>query len=138
MPQENTIPPRGIIPPIPMTQMPAQQNSRRARWNRRLMSGVAAGITSLPDWFATYAVATYAVALFGVNLMFSNYAMEWYFWLFGLAWVAGFFFLSVKFSQEWSVLHIKSHRLFEKKLFWTGFAIRLAYAIFIYFFYYTL
>ncbi len=125
--------PQPVAQPMPMP-MP-QANSRRARWNRRLMSGVAAGITSLPNWFATYGVATYAIALIGVNLIFSNYAMEWYFWLFGIVWVAGFFFLSVKFSQDWSVLRIKSHKLFEKKLFWTGFAIRVAYAIFIYFFY---
>ncbi len=99
------------------------------------MSGVAAGITSLPNWFATYAVATYAVALLGVNLMYSNYAMEWYFWLFGIAWVAGFFFLSVKFSREWSVLKIHKSKNFEKHLFWTGFWIRAVYVIFIYYFY---
>lgn len=118
----------------PMPPMP-QANSRRARWNRRLMSGMAASITSLPNWFATYAVATYAIALIGVNLMFSNYAMEWYFWLFGIVWVAGFFFLSVKFSQGWSVLRIHKSKNFEKHLFWTGFWIRAAYVIFIYYFY---
>ena len=53
------------------------------------MSGVAAKITSLPKWFATYAVGTYAVALLGVNMVYSSYATEWYFWLFGIAWVAG-------------------------------------------------
>lgn len=119
------------MPPMPMPQA----NSRRARWNRRLMSGTAAGITSLPNWFATYAVATYIVALLGVNLMFSNYAMEWYFWLFGIAWVVGFFFLSVKCSQEWSIKHIRKQKSFEKKLFLTGFGLQAAYVLFIYFFY---
>lgn len=109
--------------------------SRRARWGNRLMSGVAAAITSLPNWFATYAVGTYAIALLGVNVMFSNYATEWYFWLFGITWVSGFFFWSVKFSQEWSARRVRSSKAFEKKLFWTGLLIRLVYAVFIFFFY---
>lgn len=99
------------------------------------MSGAAARITSLPNWFATFAVGTYAIALLGVNMINSSYAMEWYFWLFGIVWVAGFFFLSVKFSQEWSEKRIRHHKTFEKKLFWTSFWIRALYAIFIYFFY---
>ena len=99
------------------------------------MSGMAAKITSLPSWFATYAVGTYAVALLGVNIVFSNYVMEWYFWLFGIAWVLGFFFLSVHFSRKWSVLHIRRHRTFEKKLFWIGFWMRFVYATLIFFFY---
>ena len=99
------------------------------------MAGNALIKQSLPNWFATFAVGTYAVALLGVNLMFSSFAMEWYFWLFGIAWVAGFFLLSVKYSQEWSVLHIKRQKAFEHKLFWTGFWLRVAYALFIYIFY---
>lgn len=99
------------------------------------MSGMAASITSLPNWFATYAVATYAIALIGVNVVFFDYAMEWYFWLFGIAWVVGFFYLSVKFSQEWSVLRIHKSKNFEKHLFWTGFWIRVVYVLFIHYFY---
>lgn len=122
-----------MMPPPPMP-MP-QPMGRRQRWNRRLMSGAATHITTLPSWFATYAVASYAIALVGVNLMFYGYAMEWYFWLFGIVWVAGFFFLSLKFSQEWSILHIRKQKTFEKKLFQIGFAFRVLYAIFIYYFY---
>ncbi len=108
---------------------------RRARWEQRLMSGSSAFNTSLPNWFATFAVGTYAIALLGVNLMFSSYAMEWYFWLFGIGWVAGFFFLSVKFSQEWSILHIRRSKTFEKRLFKTGLGIRVLYVIISYTFY---
>ena len=75
----------------PMMPPPPMPMSRRARMGQRLMSGVAIRIQTLPDWFATYAVATYALALFGVNFLYSNYATEWYFWLFGIVWVAGFF-----------------------------------------------
>lgn len=123
---------------IPMMQppmMPPKPMSRRARWGNRLMSGKAFGFTTLPSWFATFSVGTYAISLLGVNLINSNYATEWYFWLFGIVWVAGFFFLSVKFSHEWSDRYIRSERVFEKKLFATGLALRIAYAIFIYYFY---
>lgn len=112
-----------------------QKEERRAKWNRRLMARAMAAYVTLPDWFATYAVATYAVALLGVNLINSNYAMEWYFWLFGIVWVAGFFFLSVKYSREWSVIRIRNAKPFERKLFLTGFWIRAVYVILIYFFY---
>ena len=109
--------------------------NRRARWNQRLMSGVTAGITTLPNWFATYAVGAYAVALLGVNMIYSSYAMEWYFWLFGIAWVVGFFFLSVKFSQDWSIRYIRSEKNFERMLFRIGLLIRILYSVFIYLFY---
>lgn len=131
MEQGMQMPPQGGMVSQPMMRA----KGRRARWNQRLMSGMAMGITSLPKWFATYAVGTYAVALLGVNFMFSNYAMEWYFWLFGIAWVAGFFFFSVKYSDDWSVLKVRKTRTFEKKLFLTGFLIRAIYCVFIYFFY---
>lgn len=99
------------------------------------MSGMAMQMQTLPDWFATYAVGTYAIALAGVSMVYSNYAMEWYFMLFGILWVAGFFFLSVKYSREWSLQRIRKRKAFEKKLFLTSFALRAVYAIFIYFFY---
>lgn len=114
-------------PPMPMT--------RRARLGVKLMSGKALGYTSLPDWFAAYAVSAYALTLIGVNLVYSNYAMEWYFWLFGIVWVAGFFFLSVKFNNEWSARRLRNSKSFEKKIFGTGLALRVVYAIFIYYFY---
>ena len=109
--------------------------TRRARWGQQLMAGQALISNSLPEWFATYAFATYMVALLGINMMYSNYATEWYYWLFGVAWVAGFFYLSVKYSKEWSVQKIRKPKVFEKKLFQTGLWIRVVYAVFIHFFY---
>ena len=130
MPQEPMMPPMQQMPP-----MPPQPMSRRARWGQKMRTGVAMITNSLPDWFATYAFATYLVALVGVNILFAGRGTEWYFWLFGIAWVAGFFYLSVKYSREWSILKIHKSKTFEKKLFKTGFLIRAAFAIFIYFFY---
>lgn len=99
------------------------------------MAGKAIGLQTLPDWFATYAVAMYALALLGVGFVNSAYAMEWYFWVFGIVWVGGFFFLSTKFSREWSERRVKSPKAFEKKLFGIGLILRLCYAVFIYQFY---
>ena len=132
-----------VIPPQPpMSQgapflppMPPRPMTRRARWGQQLLAGKALIINSLPNWFATYAFATYLVALVGVNVLFAGRGTEWYFMLFGIAWVAGFFFLSVKYSREWSVLRIRKPKAFEKKLFQTGFWIRVVYAIFIFYFY---
>ena len=119
-----------FVPPMPPRPM-----TRRARWGQQLMAGKALITHSLPNWFATYAFATYLVALVGVNILFHSHGTEWYFMLFGIAWVAGFFFLSVKFSKEWSVLRIRKSKAFEKKLFQTGFWIRAAYVVFSYIFY---
>ena len=127
--------PGQIMSPEQVPLQPVRPISRRARWGQQLMAGKALITNSLPDWFATYAFATYMVALIGVNIFFAGRGTEWYFILFGIAWVAGFFFLSVKYSKEWSVLRIRKSKAFEKKLFQTGLWIRLVYAVFIYFFY---
>ncbi len=139
----NTQPPTPPQPPMPqgapfLPPMPPRPMTRRARWGQQLMAGKALITNSLPNWFATYAFATYMVALVGVNVLFAGRGTEWYFMLFGIAWVAGFFFLSVKYSREWSVLRIRKPKAFEKKLFQTGFWIRAAYVTFIYFFYLTM
>ena len=139
----NSQPQMPLQPPMPqggafVPPMPPRPMTRRARWGQQLMAGKALITHSLPNWFATYAFATYLVALVGVNILFHSHGTEWYFMLFGIAWVAGFFFLSVKYSKEWSVLKIRKPRAFEKKLFQTGFWIRAAYVTFIYFFYLTM
>lgn len=119
-----------IIPPMQSVPM-----TRRARWGKQLMAGKAAVINSLPNWFAVYAFSSYLIALLGVGFMNSAYAMEWYFWLFGIVWVAGFFYMTVEFTKRWSVLRIRTSKSFESHLFKTGFLIRAIYVIFIYIFY---
>ncbi len=124
------IPGGGVAPQVPMRPM-----SRRARMGQRLMSGIAMRIHQLPSWFAMFAVATYAIAAIGVNMVFSAYAIEWYFGVIGIIWVAGFFYLSVKFSQDWNISRVHKSKLFEKKIFWTGFLIRVVYVLFAHYFY---
>lgn len=118
-------------------QLPPQvvPSTRFMRWNKMLMSGAAYTMQTLPNWFAVYAVATYIIALVIVNSLYPAYATEWYFGLFGIVWVAGFFYLSVKFSKEWDEQRVRKKKVFEKRLFQTGLIIRIVYAVFIYFFY---
>ena len=126
----------GQMPPFaPIPPQMGMPMSRRARWGKQLMAGKAFGFQTLPDWFATYAVAMYAIALLGVSFINSAYAMDWYFWLFGIIWVTGFFFLSTKFSIDWNEIKIRKAKVFEKKLFITGLVIRTIYVFIIYAFY---
>ena len=130
-------PPQGEqMPPFaPVLPQPSMPMSRRARWGKQLMAGSALIKQSLPDWFATYAIASYAIALGVVNFVNSSYAVEWYFGVFGIVWVVGFFMLSVNFSKKWNERHIRKQKAFGKKLFVTGLTIRMVYALFIYYFY---
>lgn len=132
-------------PPPPPMPVPMQgggnqvRPSRRSilfgRWYRRMMSGAPAVGVSLPRWFTNTAIYTYLVALLVVNMMYPSRGTEWYFMLFGIVWVAGFFGLSRRYSKRWSVLAIHSPKRFEKQLFQTAFIIRAVYVIFAYFFY---
>ena len=135
MNQEQVYNPYGGNSIYSMPQQPQGPLTRRQRLGRRLLDGKRIGGVILQNWFASYAVAAYAIALVMVNVMFSGYATEWYFGLFGIIWVVGFFYGCVYLSRSWSVLKIRKSRFFEKKLFWIGLMIRIVYAIFIYYFY---
>ena len=118
---------------------PIRKSSLRARLMRRFGIEPNPELVhrswSLPQWIATYAVMAYLVALLLVNVAYFNYGTEWYFVLFGLVWVGGFFFGVVRASRLWSVRKMPRTKRFEKKLFWTAFLLRAAYGVFIYFFY---
>lgn len=89
----------------------------------------------LPKWFAGVGIITYAAALLLIHILYFEFATEWYFVLFGLGWVVGFFVLAQRFSNAWSFRAVPSPRRFEQELFWTAFLIRVVYVVFIYFFY---
>ena len=118
---------------------PIRKSSLRARLMRRFGIEPNPELVhrswSLPQWIATYAVMAYLLALLLVNAVYFNYGTEWYFVLFGLVWVGGFFFGVVRASRLWSVRKMPRTKIFEKKLFWTAFLLRAAYGVFIYLFY---
>lgn len=87
---------------------------------------------NFPKQFAQYAVGAYFVALLVVSVMYSNYAMNWYWWLFGIIGVCGFFFGISSLSRKWSMLR---ERTFERKVFWTAFALRAIMVFILYWFF---
>lgn len=93
------------------------------------------GLTYFPKQMANQAIMTYVLAFVVVGAIYINYAMEWYFMLFGFAWVIGFFHYSSSLSISWGENRIRNEKAFEKKLFSTGLMIRLCYVVFIHFFY---
>ncbi len=110
-------------------QNPGYINPRMGNW------GPTMGLTYLPRQMANQAVIAYVLAFFAVAILYMDRFMEWYFMLFGLVWVVGFFNLSSTLSISWDENHIHGEKSFEKKLFGTALMIRLCYVIFIHLFY---
>ena len=89
-------------------------------------------LTYFPRLFSTRAIVCYLITLVLVSIFFMNYAMPFQFVLFGLAAVLLFFLYSTKLTMFWQRF---SPQQFVKKLFTTSLVIRLAYVVFIYFYY---
>lgn len=90
-------------------------------------------LTYLPQTITNNAVLTYVAALCMTNLLFSPYAMEWYFWLFGIAEVCLFFLLGNYCSRKWCLV---SEPQFVKRMIVISLLIRVAYVLFSYWFYF--
>lgn len=85
-----------------------------------------------PRYFSIRATACYLIVIFAVLIIFRSNVMPFYMYLFGAGSVVLFFFYgSNTLSKRWLKLNPK---LFERKIFWTAFWLRLVWAIFIYFF----
>ena len=61
-----------------------------------------------------------------------GYPMEWYFWIFGIVEVVGFFYFAHQLPIAWKNY---SPKVFTKKLFTTALIIRIIYVVFSYWFY---
>lgn len=79
----------------------------------------------------TIAILIYVAALLTCNVLFLEYAMEWYFWIFGLVEVCSYFYFANKLTKDWASLR---PRTFIKNLFWSAFMIRIAVMLFLYWF----
>lgn len=89
-------------------------------------------LTYFPSNYAFQAVIAYISALFIIAIRFSAYVMLWYWWLFGIVGVLGFFYGSNKLTKLWGNY---TERLFKKQLFWTALAIRVIMVLFLYWFF---
>lgn len=89
-------------------------------------------ITSFPRQFSTNAILIYLLSLAAVSVLFMSHMMAPLYLIVGVMWVVLFFLLSSKFSVKWME---KSEKQYVRKLFWTAFALRLAWTIFSYIYY---
>lgn len=87
-----------------------------------------------PKYFSDRAILLYVVLLVLVSLAF-GYPMPWYWWLFGIAEVAIFFYYSNQLTKAWGGLGGKP---MEHKLFYTSLVIRLLYVVISYALFYMM
>ena len=88
-------------------------------------------LSYFPKYYTDKAMYVYFALLVCVPVIF-GYPMEWYFWIFGIVEVVGFFYFAHKLPIEWKNYSPKE---FTKKLFTTALIIRVIYVVFSYWFY---
>lgn len=91
-------------------------------------------ITYFPKYFTNRAIFVYVLLLLLMPIFF-GYPMHWYWWLFGIAEVAGFFYFTNVLSKTWQCYHGKA---FENKLYSSALLLRVFYVLFSYAFYFML
>lgn len=87
---------------------------------------------AIPAWIGKYAVVAYVLALLAISLMYSSYAMQWYWWIFGIVGVAGFFLGMNHFMKKWGGY---KEQIFKKRVFWSAFGIRAMVVLILYAFF---
>lgn len=88
--------------------------------------------TFFPKWISNKAIMVYVAALLLVTGIYFRYSMPWYYMLSGAVSVLCFFFFGNKLSRTWGIDKVRSEKRFEKKIFWTSFALRLGWVLLIY------
>ena len=91
-------------------------------------------LSYFPKYYTDKAMYVYFALLMCVPVIF-GYPMEWYFWIFGIVEVIGFFYFAHQLPIAWKKY---SPKIFTKKLFTTALIIRIIYVIFSYWFYYEI
>lgn len=89
----------------------------------------------VPRSVTNTAMPAYVLALLACNVLYMRYALTWYWWLFGLAEVCGFFYFANNLTKAWVRI---SPKTFAKRLFGTALGIRVVYVLFSYWFYITM
>lgn len=88
-------------------------------------------LSYFPKYYTDKAMYVYFALLVCVPVIF-GYPMEWYFWIFGIVEVVGFFYFAHQLPIAWKNY---SQKAFTKKLFTTALIIRIIYVVFSYWFY---
>ena len=87
----------------------------------------------VPKLISNQAMMTYLLALMACTLLYSSHILNWKWWIFGIVSVVGFFYFANKQSKLW--INIRP-ATFIKKLFWSGFIVRLIWVLVSYYLYY--
>ena len=85
-----------------------------------------------PKYFSNRAIALYFAVLLACFIVFFQHSMKWYFYIFGIVSVVGFFYFSNYFTTKWKNISVKK---FTQNLFIYALVIRFIWVIFSYFFY---
>ncbi len=89
-------------------------------------------LSYFPKYFINKAIVLYIGSIIVVSLLFISHTMSWYWYIFGLIEVIGFFYFSNLLTKRWINI---SEKTFLKKLFSTALIIRVIWVIFSYWFY---
>jgi len=89
-------------------------------------------VTFFPQKLAHNSLVTYLLAVAAVSIGFSGYRMAPMFYLFGIVWVVGFFYLSSYLTVRWGRC---TPQLFIRKLFTTSLVIKVIWVFFSYYFF---
>lgn len=89
----------------------------------------------MPKDMSNFGILTYLAALLTCSVVFLNQAMYWYWWVFGILEVVGFFYFANRQSRLWANI---GPRQFQKNVFWTAFLLRVVVMLFLYWFHDTM
>lgn len=87
----------------------------------------------VPKLISNQAMMTYLLALMACTLLYSTHILNWKWWIFGIISVVGFFYFANLETKLW--LNIRP-ATFIKKLFWSGFIVRVIWVLVSYYLYY--
>ena len=89
----------------------------------------------VPHKITNPAILVYLAALLTISVIYSSQAMYWYWWVFGILEVVGFFYFANRQSRLWANIGTKQ---FQKNVFWTACLLRVVVMLFIYWFHNTM
>ena len=88
--------------------------------------GFGDAIGFVPKSITNTAMGTYLAAIFCCTVLYSSYMLELRWWIFGLVEALGFFYFANVNTKAWAKMRPMT---FTKKLFWSGFILRVFWVI---------
>lgn len=131
------MPPQGMPMGPMMPPPPFKQKSKT--WRDRIMRRYGIGMhdtlkrgeLTMPRWLVLRPILFFFIALIACTFAF-GYAMPFEFATIASLWTLGFFYLSFRLTHNWQ--HTLE-RTFLKNIFWIGFASRMLWVLYSYFFF---